>query len=62
MKNTNETNLVMNAWGEVDVAYYEAVARKMRAEAMAELSSKAFKAVAQRIRQLFAPARVATSA
>ncbi|WLD56713.1 hypothetical protein NFC81_08185 [Salinispirillum sp. LH 10-3-1] len=62
MKNTNDINIVMNAWGEVDVAYYEALARKMRAEAMAELTTKAFKAVVQRIRQLFTPARVATSA
>lgn len=59
---TNQDNIVLNAWGEVDVAYYEALARKMRADAMAELTTKAVKAVTQRVRQLFTPSRMATSA
>ncbi|MFC3852943.1 RSP_7527 family protein [Salinispirillum marinum] len=62
MKNTESLNLVVNEWNVVDVNYYETKARQMRAEAIADMTSKVVAFVAQRVRALFAAPHQAKSA
>ena len=49
--------VVLDRFGRVDVAYYEAKAAKMRSEAVARFTRNLSHSIGQTVRDLFTPSR-----
>ncbi|GGX55070.1 RSP_7527 family protein [Saccharospirillum salsuginis] len=62
MKTQTSDSVVLDRFGRVDVAYYEAKAAKMRSEAVARFTRNLSHSIGQTVRDLFTPSRPTRSA